>query len=258
METSRSPTVAFFGATGDCAGYCLAESLKASHRCVALARNPAKLTASMKAKGVSGPHLNGLRIIQGDIRDQRAVEDALHVNGEVVNIVVSSVGSVPTMRWSLMSPIDTIDPTLCGDAATVLVAALRNLKPVSKPLLIVVSTTGLTTGNQPRDVPLVYVPLYHWLLHVPHLDKAHMEATIRRAAAGSPETRSISSFVAVRPTLLMDGPSRSIDRLRAGTDEDPALGYTIRRSEVGKWMYENMIAKEPKQEYRGKGVSLTA
>ncbi|KAI7080755.1 hypothetical protein KC327_g10 [Hortaea werneckii] len=48
-------TLAFFGATGDCAGYCLAQALNAGYDCRALARTPAKLTASLKNKNTFQP-----------------------------------------------------------------------------------------------------------------------------------------------------------------------------------------------------------
>ncbi|QIW99929.1 hypothetical protein AMS68_005447 [Peltaster fructicola] len=256
MSRATLSTAAFFGATGDCAGYCLANALKAGHRCVALARTPAKLTASMKAKDVPEAALTNLTIIQGDVRDQKAVESALRINGVVVDTIISSVGSVPALRWSLTSPVSVVDATLCGDAAKVLVSALRSLKPAKKPVVVVVSTTGLKRNNLPRDVPLAYVPLYHWLLHVPHIDKANMEKAVRDASAEP--AGPLERFVAIKPTLLMDGPSRGSGKLRVGTDEKPALGYAIRRSEVGQWIYENVIAQEVKPAYIGKGISLTA
>lgn len=247
-------TIAFFGATGDCAGYCLANSLKAGHKCIALARTPAKLTASMQAKGVPEKALQRLVIVQGDARDQQTVESALQIDGRVVDTIVSGMGSLPKLRWSFSSPVDCVDPTLCGDAAVVLISALKALKPDKKPYMVVVSTTGLTADGQPRDVPLLYLPLYHWLLHIPHIDKANMEAAIRDASG---EARPLSGFVIVKPTLLMDGESEGIDKLRVGV-ERPALGYTVKRSEVGQWMYKNLIAQRPRPELIGKGVSLTS
>lgn len=246
--SSALSTVAFLGATGDCAGFCLANALKAGHQCVALARTPAKLTTSLQSKGVSEAALKNLDIVQGDIRDQKAVERALQVHGQVADIIVTAVGSVPKLEWSLTSPIGVVDSTLCGDGAEVLAAALSALQPSKTPQLVAVSTTGITQGKQPRDVPLPYVPLYHWLLHVPHIDKANMEATLRKASPG---------FIAVKPTLLFDGPSRGITKLRVGTNDQPALGYGIRRSEVGEWMYDSLIARQAKPGYLGKGISLT-
>ena len=75
------PKVAFFGATGDCAGYCLANALNAGYDCVALARTPAKLTKSMKDKGVNVEALDQhLTIVEGNVKDVEAVKKALQIS----------------------------------------------------------------------------------------------------------------------------------------------------------------------------------
>jgi putative NADH-flavin reductase len=91
--TMSTKTLAFFGATGDCAGFCLAAALKENYDCIALARTPEKLSQSMTAKGVSQDALSSrLTIIKGDIRDIEAVKQVLVLNGKVVDTIISGIG----------------------------------------------------------------------------------------------------------------------------------------------------------------------
>lgn len=257
MSISTMSTIAFFGATGGCAGYCLAAALNAGHRCIALARTPSKLTASLEAKGVSADSLTMLSIVKGDVKVRSTVRDALQIDGRVVDIVVSGIGSLPKLQWSLMQPVGLVDPTLCEDAVSSALDALSSMKNYKKPLFIVLSTTGIPFPGAPRDVPLAYYALYHWLLSAPHKDKAKMEVNLRRAMSLAADERPIRGYVLAKPTLLMDGPPKGIQNVRAGGEEKPALGYSIRRGDVGQWIYEKLVAQEPATEWMSKAVSLT-
>lgn len=257
MASTKS-TIAFFGATGDCAGYCLAAALKNGHSCIALVRSSEKLQKSLAQKGISGDILSQLKIVKGNVRDEATVLEALTINGTPVDKVISGIGSLPSLQMSLQTPVSLRDPGICADAAEILIKALRNLQTTTKPFLAAVSTTGIEPAGKPRDVPFAYIWLYKWLLHVPHVDKEKMETTFRNAAAEPSATRPIRGFVAVKPTLLMDGPAIGQDKIRAGDEDQPAIGYTIRRQDVGEWMYANLIAKEPQTSFLGKGVCLTS
>ena len=162
--------IAFFGATGDCSGFTLANTLNAGYDCIALARTPAKLTESMKHKGVSTSALDQrLTIIQGDVKDVEAVKRALQLNGQVVDTIVCGIGGTPQLQWSLWTPVTLNDPHICQDAGNTILKALQDLKPATKPLLILVSTTGIPPNGMPRDEPLLCVPFYRWMLHIPHV-----------------------------------------------------------------------------------------
>ena len=162
--------IAFFGATGDCAGFTLVNTLNASYDCIALARTPAKLTESMKKKGVSTAALDRhLTIVQGNVKDVESVKSALQLSGQVVDTIVCGIGGTPHLQWSLWTPVTLDDPHICQDAGNTILEALQQLKPAVKPLLILVSTTGIPPTGMPRDEPLLCVPLYRWMLHVPHV-----------------------------------------------------------------------------------------
>ena len=160
--------IAFFGATGDCAGYTLANALNAGYDCIALARTPAKLTKSMKDKGVNASTLDQhLTIVEGNVKDVEAVKRALQLNGQVVDTIVCGIGGTPALQWSLLTPVTLTDPKICQDAGNMIVQALVQLKSATKPLLIIVSTTGIQPEGMPRDEPLLCSPLYRWMLHIP-------------------------------------------------------------------------------------------
>lgn len=240
---------------------------------------------------------SNLTIVEGNAKDRQAVSKALVITdkdgrSELVDIILSGVGGVPVFTPNPLRPtLD--DPTICQDATRTILAALNDhishtrhnndqSSPSStnvteakakKPLLIVVSTTGISP--QGRDLPLLMIPLYHWMLPVPHADKREMEKLLI-AALSDPTTSPISGFVCIRPSLLTDGKMLGLDQIRAGweveteakgsTDKSqmpgkPAVGYTISRADVGNWIYRRLVAGEKDRvetDWVGKMVSLTA
>lgn len=255
---SSAKRIAFFGATGDCAGYTLANSLNAGYDCIALARTPAKLTKSMKDKGVSTSALDQhLTIIEGNVKDVEAVKRALQLNGQVVDTIVCGVGGSPLLQWSVLTPVTLNDPTICQDAGNAILQALQQLQSAKKPLLVVVSTTGIPPNGMPRDEPLLCTPLYRWMLHIPHVDKRKLEDDLTAHVALPESERRIRGFVAVKPSLLMDGDSCGLDAVRHGLPEKPAVGYTIRRQDVGLFICERLLKQEAGQEWLNKGISIT-
>ncbi|KAF2480780.1 hypothetical protein BDY17DRAFT_302384 [Neohortaea acidophila] len=253
-----TPTVAFFGATGDCAGYCLSSALKAGFNCIALARTPSKLTNSMKAKGVSTTTLDShLTIVSGDVKDVSTVQTALQLNGRVVDYIVSGIGGLPKLQWSLWEPVTLNDPTICQDAGATILRALQGLQVEQKPTFINVSTTGISPRSVPRDVPLLFVPLYHWFLSVPHADKQVLEEKLAAHTKLPEKERGLRAYVNVKPSLLMDGAGCGLQAVRVGVDEKPAVGYTIQRKDVGTFMFERLVKTGVPQEWLNKSVSVT-
>ncbi|KAK3699483.1 hypothetical protein LTR37_016440 [Vermiconidia calcicola] len=254
-----SPTkVAFFGATGGCAGHCLANALNAGLDCVALARTPAKLTKAMKEKGVSSKALDQhLTIIEGNVRDVDAVKGALQLDGSIVDAIVSGIGGVPKLQWSIVRPVVLTDTTICQDAGSTILQALAELQSAKKPTLINVSTTGIPPKGKPRDVPILYSMLYHWLLASPHEDKKVLEQRLAQHVQLPEELRRIEAYVNVKPTLLFDGDSLGLAAVREGVDDQPAVGYTIRRKDVGLWMFERLVRNGVKREWMNRSVSIT-
>ncbi|WPH05072.1 Hypothetical protein R9X50_00797100 [Acrodontium crateriforme] len=253
-----SSKIAFFGATGDCAGYALANALNDGHDCIALVRTPAKLTASLKAKGAKSEAMdNHMTIVQGDVKDVEAVSKALKINGTVVDYIVSGIGSAPKLQWSFWCPVTLQDPTICQSAGKTILAALQQLKPTKKPVMVNVMTTGIPPRGVPWDVPFAFAWIYRYALHVPHVDKEVLQRTLIEHVKLPEAERGIKSFTNIKASLLVDGESLGLQVVRDGVEDAPAVGYTIRRSDVGLWIYERILKNGPKTEWANKGVCIT-
>ncbi|PYI09733.1 hypothetical protein BO78DRAFT_21934 [Aspergillus sclerotiicarbonarius CBS 121057] len=254
MAEKQQLTVAFFGATGGCVKACLVLALQAGYHCTALARTPSKLHDLLLKNKVSESTIaEYLTITQGNVADIDAVQQTLNANGRPVDLIISGIGGKPRFERSLKPTLD--NPTVCQDATRAILAAAQ-LSP-RKPRLVVISTTGLSNK---RDVPVMMMPLYHWLLKVPHEDKKVMEDQIV-AEMQKPETeRAIDNYLIVRPSLLVDGDGDGLPKLKTGSDTNPAIGYAICRCDVGLWIFENAIrrASESDGPFWGQMVSLTA
>ena len=112
-----------------------------------------------------------------------------------------------------------------------------------------------------RDIPLLMIPLYHWLLAVPHADKKVMEEEVEKAKAEG----VIREYVIVKPSLLMGEQRLGREKIRVGWEGkgnggkevfEPAVGYTISREDVGGFIFEEVIAKVNEEHY-GKKISIT-
>jgi len=257
-------TIAFFGATGDSAGHCLAQTLISGLNCRALARTPSKLTASLLNKGVPSSILDHhLTIIQGDAKDLETVKRVLRTNdGEknpVVDKIVSGIGGTQLVfTWNPFRPFTLSDPKICQEAGATLLRALQELRPATKPMLINISTTGIPPKGMPRDVPWPYVVLYPWLGHVMHEDKRVLQGRLAEHMADLPEgERGIRGYVNVKPSILMSGEAKGMQAVRQGVDEKPEVGYRINRVDVGAWITKNLVKSEERLEWRNKSVTLT-
>jgi hypothetical protein len=278
-----SPTVAFFGATGGVAGTILIHTLLAGYKAIALVRKPQKLHDRLKAQEVPENLLGNLTIVEGNALDVAAVKKTLTAGGPqtLPSVIVSGLGGAPafTFNWRRPFQFASLDnPTICESGAATLTAALQELYTEQsalkvlpqdkKPLLAFVSTTGITRG--PEDVPFWIRFLYHQILTIPHVDKKKMEniyrADLEQADAS---TKLFRSVVGIRPTLLTpydNSPSDyrdalGVDKVRAGTELNPAIGYSIKRGDVGLWVFE-MVIKEAlngqKGKWEGEMISLTS
>jgi hypothetical protein len=150
------------------------------------------------------------------------------------------------------------DPTLCQDAITTILNALRARPPHVKPGLVMLSSTGISKFG--RDVPLLMLPLYAFL-HTPHQDKKVMEDLAIEAVKEEPAP--IGSYVVVRPSLLTSGPARGVQSVRWDVEDGriakKAVGYTISRADVGGFIFEKVVQpfQSGKDERTGKIYSVT-
>ncbi|KAF2664111.1 hypothetical protein BT63DRAFT_429649 [Microthyrium microscopicum] len=262
---SMKPTVAFFGATGGCALNTLVHALNAGYPCIAFVRTPAKLSKLL----TEAPHSISqstidqyLTIVTGNVTDLASIKQVLVY---APALVISGVGGTPTIRPNLIRPFGLDQPTICEDTAKNIITALQeegdNL--AVKPHIVVLGSTGMpNTPN--RDLPWAMYPLYKVMLHDPHADKEAMEKIVVTAAKQSPSV--LAGYTVIRPSLLMDGEGKGLNKVRMGWDRHvlapgpggigPAIGYGVRRADVGFWMFENLV-KGDFREWNDRCVSLT-
>jgi len=229
-----------------------------------VARTPAKLTKLLKEQQSVPEDIvsSNLQIVTGSSTDINAVKSILAHNPAVI---ISGLGGSPKMRLALF-PFTIDQPTICSDSTNVMLTALHELEREQKlsvrPFYAVVSTTGISPR---RDVPWLFVGLYYWALHVPHMDKKAMED------AGVEEAMKrdgvLSGFTTIRASLLTDGAKKGLDAVKVGWEKHPgdvngeqgpgpAIGYTISRRDVGNWMFERLV-KGSAMEWNRRMVTVT-
>lgn len=271
---SSKPSISIIGSTGGTGLALLRLCLAASYNCTILVRDSEKLLRLLSL--TSAP--SNLRIITASIRDIPSVQRALLTSaGRLVDTVVSCIGFVPSLNLSKgLNPFNNVDSlTLCEQATKIIVQAIEDVKhkltlehsesesedenghrwEQKSPLLVVLSTTGITSGG--RDIPYLMYPLYH-LAEAPHKDKRAMEDYLTSATVPSSQP-----WVVIRPSLLMgDGKGEATGRkIKVGVEKDGqheklAIGYTIKREDVGNWIFREVVEGISEQ-WVGKAVTLT-
>lgn len=261
MADATKPTILFLGATGGSSLACLIHTLRGGYPCIALMRTPDKLTTLLKNAGIDASTLASLlTIYTGNALDVPAVKKALLMgSGEHIHLpstIISGLGGIPRFQFYL--PPFTIDqPTICQTGAATLVTALSEIYTTypqlrsSKPLLCFISTGGIHKGAD--DVLWVTQMLYHTLLSIPYKDKKAMDM-IFYGKEGSSNFRSV---VGVKPTILTDGPELGSEKIRVGRMQEPALGYTVSRKDVGAWIYRAIVLGDAKG-WEGEMVTVTS
>lgn len=244
MSAPSNKTVFFLGASGGVGLAALKHTLTAGHKCIALCRTPSKLTDILPAD--QNPNL---KVVQGNAHDVVAVASGLKKDdGSIVDEIVTTIGSRPSL--AKLGGIE--DPEVCRNGMTSLLEALAQVQKegaTGKPLIVACSTTGISRFG--RDIPLAMIPLYHFMLKVPHEDKRIMEEKLVESGV---------DFTIVRPSLLTDGASDTAIRVgledpKTGRESD-AVGYTISREDAGRWLAENLLVSRDAK-YVNKVASIT-
>lgn len=110
--------------------------------------------------------------------------------------------------------------------------------------MVIVSTAGVQEHDKPRAQPLAYLPWYGWLLADPLADKISMEDIVLTHMRLPESQRGIGGYVILKPSILTDGKEKSIAVVRAGTSDNPPIGYSIDREMVGLWMFHRLIEEK--------------
>ncbi|KFZ12299.1 hypothetical protein V501_04294 [Pseudogymnoascus sp. VKM F-4519 (FW-2642)] len=240
-STMPKPTTLVLGSTGGCALAFLVRALNAGYDCSVLVRTPSKLMALLDSKGVTSTTITRhLTIHTGNSKDAATIAPALLIRNRPVDLILSSVGAAPKFSRFGVPSID--DPVVCSTSMAALISAVRTLRAPTKPIVVGISSTGIS--NFGRDIPVAMVPLYHWLLAVPHKDKKEMEVAMSDDVnSASP---AFGGFIGIRPSLLTSGAAKGVAALKVGVErakgfESMAIGYTISREDVGNWIFEEVL-----------------
>lgn len=269
---SRQPKIAFFGATGGCTFAALVHTLRAGIPATALARTPSKLTSLLESQGVDAETISRLlTIVSGNAHDVSAVQTTLTPNGQLVDLIATGLGGTAAFHLNWRHPLQIFtldDVNVCETSTRTLMSALENIytgRPSAKdnkPLITFISTTGISRG--PEDVPFFIRFLYHQMLTIPHVDKKAMENLIRDNVDGKDgKEKLFRNLVGIRPTLLSGTTDikegLGWEKIRSGTEPKPAIGYSVKRADVGEWIFQNVIQSEDKRRtWEGQLVSLTS
>ncbi|KAJ5851673.1 uncharacterized protein N7529_011058 [Penicillium soppii] len=290
-------TIAFFGATGGCTNACLAYTLLNGYNARALARTPSKLTALLLTQpGITQKIIsNQLEVIEGDATDVESVKKTLIISTDSnntctpVSSIISGVGGTGIMSFTretscqnskfrvpALPHIELDNPHITEQTTRALLAALEQIAArfssfeeyrAVAPRVTVISTTGNLPGS--KDVGFWFRPMYNVLLPIPHADKLQMEKLLDKEAELGGDGVLAGGLVVVRPSFLMgdhliparegekEGQRVGLKGVRVGTERDPAVGYTIPRALVGKWIFEEVIRHGGAQ-WVGEKVTITA
>jgi len=249
MSVSQEKTLAIFG-IGGCCKAVLHQALAAGNKVNVLVRTPSKLS------DIAAQYPNNLHIVQGDISSVSAIKQALISDGQVVDMILSGIGMAMKMKGLGFT---SEQPNVCEDTARNILTALDELdkdgaikSKLGGPRLVLISSTGIST--KVRDIPIAMMPLYHWMLKIPHEDKMKMEKLV--CASGR-------KWVLVRPSWLLDGKAKGIASVRVGVDNPNdgqigknVVGYAIDREDVGNWIFKECFEGSG-EEWEGKIVTLT-
>jgi len=208
-----------------------------------------------------------LTIIQGDIADVAKIQATLTRNTagtshvELATQIISGTGGAPVFFKSITKPMTIDNPRICEQTSQNIVQALTELHHDYKPSITVVSTTGISDIKE--DVPFWFRFLYHVLLKVPHKDKKQMDKILTENVATSSSKDGQGVFkgvIVIRASLLIGDQDikggNGWKKLKVGTEEKPAIGYTVRRQDVGEWIFEEIV-KTGGETRLGQRITLT-
>jgi uncharacterized protein YbjT (DUF2867 family) len=195
--------VLVLGATGGTGRLIVQQALARGYEVSALVRSPEKAKS-----------LKGAKLIIGDVRDEKALREAL--KGQ--DAVVSALGTPA-------SPFREV--TLLSTVTRSLVSAMT-AERVSRLVCITGIGAGDSAGHGGFLFDNVIFPL---LLRKVYADKNRQEAIVRDSGL---------DWVVVRPSVLNDKPGR--DQVRALTDLSSFHGGTISRADVANFVLDQVRA----------------
>jgi len=203
-DAKTSPSkILVLGATGGTGRLIVSQALARGYQVTALVRSPEKAS-----------DLKGAKLVVGDVRDERALRNAL----EGQDAVVSALGTPA-------SPFREV--TLLSTATRALVDAMK-AEHVSRLVCI----TGLGAGDSAGHGGFLFDNLiFPLLLKRVYADKNRQEAIVRDSGL---------DWILVRPSVLSDKPGGKT--IRPLTDLSDFHGGTISREDVATFVLNQLHA----------------
>ena len=166
------------------------------------------VTALVRSRASAASVLPGVELVEGDAREQAALERALAGCGAVASALGTGVSSFRKV-------------TLLSDSTRALVAAMRQ-----QAMGRLVCTTGVGAGDSRRHGGVLYDRLLlPVLLRTVYAGKDRQEQIVRDSGL---------EWVIVRPSLLKDGPGRGSYRVL--TDLSGFHGGHVARADVADFV----------------------
>jgi hypothetical protein len=208
-------TIAFLGASAGVGLSVLKLNLAAGNQCIALCRQPSKLTSVFPQNTTPN-----LKIIEGNAKDINSVSQCLRRDGRLVDEIIFTIGGKLNFPKFILD-----DPGVCRKGISIVLEAITQLRAggiIGRPYIVACSTAGISDFG--RDLPLVMIPLYYYVLKDPNEDKKAMEKRLEN---------STEEYTVVRMSALMGGETKRV--IRVGLEdpkkgrEEGVIGYTISR-----------------------------
>jgi len=234
--------VLVFGGSRNIGYFTALRLLNQGHSATLLLRNDKVFDNDERMK----PHVDSGRaqLVQGDalVTDdvERAWEKA--TDGRTVDFVVFTIGATPEMGSFKLTKGFTINPPNITTKA-ILNVLCKMPDSMPRPKIIAITSIGVTKDS---PIPLVYKPLYAYLLRGPHADKLGLERVLAHASGrawndkepredittvdgvkwqdrpGLPSSGSLEVLV-IRPPMFVEFKQKSVPPPAATTSE-PSSG----------------------------------
>ncbi|CBQ74036.1 conserved hypothetical protein [Sporisorium reilianum SRZ2] len=236
-----------------------------------LARNPVAFKQTLAERGAalasSSTLTTKLRIVKGDALEPQDISNAFtkaqQFGGDVDAVLYGVGGRLVFSSNPFARP--TLSPeSICERSIRNVTDALIALDQPEQPRLVVISSNGLGKGGHSL-LPYLMRPLYSFLLPAPHVDKEHMEKHLHNLAglrsndfnpvpdAQLEKQPKIKKLAIVRPALLVNGTATKKYRVH----QELRGGYTVRRSDVGHFIYNNLLGgPDDRGQYVGMSVMV--
>ena len=194
-------------------------------------------------------------------RLNRTVADLLHRN------VTGGTPKITLAHGAVIEPRN-----LCTQSFLNVLCNMPQLE--QEPKFVFVSSTGLTKASH-ANLPILFKPLYSWLLQIPHADKLGLERVLHYIAGkpwadpepgpevmnggvgggvewtsrpGLPAAGSMKNWIVVRPALLTDGDCEADKEEKKGkaykiVEGDGYKGYIVSRADIAHFIVEEAILR---------------